>query len=126
MREIARSLAVIERTMGGGSATEAVAVAGLQQDRPGEVLAAPPRCGASLEEAFYRSLLAEQTPVHLRCRGGYEVHGAILRDAGTDALLIETLVGLALFLTRNILSIATSGASHVAAEAPPRRISHTR
>ena len=58
-----------------------------------------------VEEAFYRSLVAERTPVHLRCRDGYEVPHAIVRDAGTYALLVETEDGLELFFKHAIISI---------------------
>jgi hypothetical protein len=102
--ELDRTLAVIERAMD-GLTTETRAVAGLRQGRPSGTPPAPSRCGAGLEKAFYRSLLEERAPVHLRCRDGYEVPDAVLRDAGTSALLIETADGLELFLTRNIVSI---------------------
>jgi hypothetical protein len=105
--ELHRTLAVIERAMDGPT-TETRAVAGLQRGRPSGTPPAPSRCAASLEKAFYRSLLEERAPVHLRCRDGYEVPCAVVRDAGTSALLIETADGLELFLTRNIVSITTA------------------
>jgi hypothetical protein len=58
-----------------------------------------------VEDAFYRSLVADRTPVHLRCRDGYEVPHAIVRDAGTYALLVETEEGLELFFKHAIISI---------------------
>ncbi|HET7263473.1 MAG TPA: hypothetical protein VFL28_02305 [bacterium] len=61
--------------------------------------------GSGLEDGFYRSLIADRTPVHLRCRDGYEVPRAIVRDAGTYALLVETPDGLELFFKHAIISI---------------------
>jgi hypothetical protein len=58
-----------------------------------------------VEDAFYRSLVGERTPVHLRCRDGYEVPHAIVRDTGTYALLVETEDGLELFFKHAIISI---------------------
>jgi sRNA-binding regulator protein Hfq len=66
---------------------------------------ARPARAAGVEDAFYRSLVAERTPVHLRCRDGYEVPNAIIRDAGTYALLVETEEGLELFFKHAIISI---------------------
>ncbi len=60
---------------------------------------------AGVEDGFYRSLVVERTPVHLRCRDGYEVPRAIVRDAGTYALLVETPDGLELFFKHAIISI---------------------
>jgi sRNA-binding regulator protein Hfq len=60
---------------------------------------------AGVEEGFYRSLVVERTPVHLRCRDGYEVARAVLRDVGTYALLVETADGLELFFKHAIISI---------------------
>ena len=78
---------------------------GLQQDTadaPSGVRA--PR-SAGVEDNFYRSLVLERTPVHLRCRDGYEVPEAIIRDAGTYALLVETPDGLELFFKHAIISV---------------------
>jgi len=61
--------------------------------------------GSGVEDGFYRSLIVERMPVHLRCRDGYEVAGAIVRDAGTYALLVETAHGLELFFKHAIISI---------------------
>jgi sRNA-binding regulator protein Hfq len=78
-------------------------VMGLQHDTPETGPRAPRSAG--VEDAFYRSLVAERTPVHLRCRDGYEVPHAIVRDAGTYALLVETDEGLELFFKHAIISI---------------------
>ena len=107
-RELARTLAAIERARD-GSATEAPATAGPRPSRPGGTLVAAFRSGADPEEAVYRSFLSGRTPVHLRCRDGYEVRWAVLRNADANVLLMDTLEGLELFHKRNILSIATVG-----------------
>ena len=48
---------------------------------------APPRL--SVEDAFYRRLVAAGAPVYIRCRDGYEIPSAIVKDFGTYSLLIE-------------------------------------
>jgi sRNA-binding regulator protein Hfq len=76
----------------------------LQHDTADAVSGRAPRA-PGVEEAFYRSLVADRTPVHLRCRDGYEVPRAVVRDAGTYALLVETADGLELFFKHAIISI---------------------
>ncbi|HEV2440235.1 MAG TPA: hypothetical protein VGX97_09255 [bacterium] len=78
---------------------------GLQHDTPDAGAGMRAARGSSVEDGFYRSLVVERTPVHLRCRDGYEVARAIVRDAGTYALLIETADGLELFFKHAIISI---------------------
>lgn len=66
----------------------------------------PPRTGRpSMEETFYQSLVDGQTPVHLRCRDGYELPHATVKDVGTYTLLIETAVGTELVYKHAIISI---------------------
>ena len=60
---------------------------------------------ATMEDGFYRPLISDRTPVHMRCRDGYEVPRAIIREAGTHALLVETPDGLELFFKHAIISI---------------------
>jgi sRNA-binding regulator protein Hfq len=78
---------------------------GLQHETPEIGSGGRPVRPPGVEDAFYRSLVAERTPVHLRCRDGYEVPNAIIRDAGTYALLVETDEGLELFFKHAIISI---------------------
>ncbi|HKX17424.1 MAG TPA: hypothetical protein VJT33_05375 [bacterium] len=88
-----------------GPHTRGETAMGLQQDTsdaPSGVRAAR---SSGVEDNFYRSLVLERTPVHLRCRDGYEVHEAIIRDAGTYALLVETPEGLELFFKHAIISV---------------------
>jgi sRNA-binding regulator protein Hfq len=77
----------------------------LQQDPPDGASAGRAARAPGVEDAFYRSLVSDRTPVHLRCRDGYEVPRAIVRDAGTYALLVETPGGLELFFKHAIISI---------------------
>ena len=77
----------------------------LQHDTPDAGSGVRAGRGSGVEDGFYRSLVVERTPVHLRCRDGYEVAGAIIRDAGTYALLVETPDGVELFFKHAIISI---------------------
>ncbi len=78
---------------------------GLQHDTPDVGSGMRAARASGVEDGFYRSLVVERTPVHLRCRDGYEVPRAIVRDAGTYALLVETPDGLELFFKHAIISI---------------------
>ena len=78
---------------------------GLQHDTPETASGMRAARTSGVEDGFYRSLVVERTPVHLRCRDGYEVPRAIVRDAGTYALLVETPDGLELFFKHAIISI---------------------
>jgi sRNA-binding regulator protein Hfq len=43
----------------------------------------------SMEDAFYRRLVTSGAPVHIRCRDGYEIPAAVVKDFGTYSLLVE-------------------------------------
>jgi sRNA-binding regulator protein Hfq len=43
----------------------------------------------SMEDAFYRRLVTSAAPVHIRCRDGYEIPAAVVKDFGTYSLLVE-------------------------------------
>jgi|GEM_PF-811928 len=88
-----------------GPETKGGTAMGLQHDTPDAGAGMRAARASSLEDGFYRSLVVERTPVHLRCRDGYEVARAIVRDAGTYALLVETADGLELFFKHAIISI---------------------
>jgi sRNA-binding regulator protein Hfq len=60
---------------------------------------------ASMEDSFYQTLVAEQTPIQVRCRDGYEVLRAVLKDVGTYTLLLETSGGLELVYKHAVISI---------------------
>lgn len=63
------------------------------------------------EDGFYLALLEARTPVHIRCRDGYEIPHAVLRDVGTDTLLVEAGGGTELLYKHAIISIRPRGAS---------------
>jgi sRNA-binding regulator protein Hfq len=88
-----------------GSETKGGTAMGLQHDTPDAGAGMRAARASSVEDGFYRSLVVERTPVHLRCRDGYEVARAIVRDAGSYALLVETADGLELFFKHAIISI---------------------
>lgn len=107
-RELTSTLSAIERLT---TPVPAGAASGAAPSPPApapQALAAKSTVRADPEEAFYRALVAERAPVHLRCLGGYEVLSAILRDVGPHALLFETVDGPELFLKRNVISIVRS------------------
>ena len=73
---------------------------------PSRAAAVPPRgAHASMEDAFYQTLVAERTPIQLRCRDGYEVPRAVLTDVGTYTLLLETPAGPELVYKHAVISI---------------------
>jgi sRNA-binding regulator protein Hfq len=43
----------------------------------------------SVEDNFYRRLVATAAPVHIRCRDGYEIPAAVVKEYGTYSLLVE-------------------------------------
>jgi sRNA-binding regulator protein Hfq len=52
-------------------------------------VASPRPTRQTIEEEFYQPLIEARTPVHIRCRDGYEIPHAVLRDIGTYTLLVE-------------------------------------
>ncbi len=68
---------------------------------------APPR--PSVEDAFYRRLVATGAPVYIRCRDGYEIPTAIVRDFGTYSLLIEVNGMQELVFKHGIIAIRPYG-----------------
>ncbi|HEX9247766.1 MAG TPA: hypothetical protein VGA35_16535 [bacterium] len=73
---------------------------------------APARTGRQTgEEGFYLALLEARTPVHIRCRDGYEIAHAVLRDVGPDTLLVDAGGGTELLYKHAVISIRPRGAS---------------
>ena len=73
---------------------------------------APVRTGRQTgEEGFYLALLEARTPVHIRCRDGYEIAHAVLRDVGPDTLLVDAGGGTELLYKHAVISIRPRGAS---------------
>lgn len=75
--------------------------AGARTDPP----AARPAPRSSMEDEFLRSLLSASTPVHIRCRDGYEIPEAVIKDVGTYSILVESETGGELVFKHGILSI---------------------
>jgi len=60
---------------------------------------------SSMEDDFFRHLVATGIPVHIRCRDGYEILQGVLRDFGTYSLLVETDGTRELVFKHGIISI---------------------
>ncbi|HYM69105.1 MAG TPA: RNA chaperone Hfq [bacterium] len=86
-------------------AQKGVTAMAVRQDLPhvGAVPSGPGRL--SIEEVLYQSLIANRTPVHVRCRDGYELHPAVLRDVDADSVLLEVNGATELVYKHAILSI---------------------
>jgi hypothetical protein len=52
-----------------------------------------------------RALIVERASVHIRCRDGYEVFPAVIREGDAGALLTETPAGRQLFFRHALVSI---------------------
>lgn len=90
-----------ERPGGAAMASMARPDAGAQTDQP----AARPAQRNSMEDEYLRSLVSVSTPVHIRCRDGYEIPEAVIKDVGTYSILVETDGGRELVFKHGILSI---------------------
>ncbi len=67
--------------------------------------AARPAGRSAMEDEFLRQLVAAGTPVHIRCRDGYEIPEAVVRDFGTYSLLVEHAAGRELVFKHGIIAI---------------------
>lgn len=82
--DVIRDMADIRPELQGGAAT----VMREEYRHDGSTVAkAPPKM--SMEDAFYRRLVSVGAPVYIRCRDGYEIPSAIVRDYGTYCLMVE-------------------------------------
>lgn len=68
----------------------------------------------SMEDDFFRHLVATGIPVHIRCRDGYEILGGVLRDFGTYSLMVETDTGRELVFKHGIITVRPMSARAVA------------
>jgi sRNA-binding regulator protein Hfq len=84
---------------GGGAAVS------VHQESPRAGFVAPRAGRPSMEETFYQSLITARSPIHVRCRDGYELPRAILKDVGTYTLLLETSAGTELVFKHAVISI---------------------
>ncbi len=64
----------------------------------------------SFEDNFYRRLVATGVPVHIRCRDGYEIPTAILKEYGTYTLVVEVGGVAELVFKHAVISIRPYGA----------------
>ncbi len=70
---------------------------------------AKPAPRLSVEDSFYRRLVTTGVPVHIRCRDGYEIPTAIIRDFGTYSLMVEVAGVMELVFKHGIISIRPYG-----------------
>jgi RNA chaperone Hfq len=63
-----------------------------------------------VEDEFFQPLIEARTPVHVRCRDGYEIPRAVLREVGTYTLLVEADGATELVYKHAIISIRPAGA----------------
>ncbi len=68
-------------------------------------MASPRPARQAVEEEFYQPLIEARTPVHIRCRDGYEIAHAILRDVGIYTVLVEVGGATELVYKHAIISI---------------------
>ncbi len=68
-------------------------------------MASPRPARQAVEEEFCHPLMEARTPVHIRCRDGYEIAHAILRDVGTYTILVEVGGATELVYKHAIISI---------------------
>jgi len=69
---------------------------------------AKPAPRPAMEDTFYRRLATTGVPVHIRCRDGYEIPTAIVRDFGTYCLLVEVNGVQELLFKHGIIAIRPS------------------
>lgn len=78
----------------------AVATADVNRQEVGK-----PGSKSAMDDDFFRHLIATGMPVHIRCRDGYEIADAVLKDVGTYTLLVESDGGRELIFKHGIISI---------------------
>jgi len=64
----------------------------------------------AIEDEYFAPLIERRTPVHVRCRDGYELSHAIVRDVGTYTLVVEIDGTTELLYKHAIISIRPVGA----------------
>jgi len=77
--------------------------------RPEGPPAARPVPRPSIEDSFYRRLVTTGAPVHIRCRDGYEIPAAVVKDFGTYSLLVEVSGIQELVFKHGIIAIRPYG-----------------
>ncbi|HET6782188.1 MAG TPA: RNA chaperone Hfq [bacterium] len=91
-------LAQIRPERPGGAAVEGRSEPG----RGGDQRSAPK---GAMEDEYFRHLIATSIPIHIRCRDGYEITEAVLKEFGTYTLLVETDDGRELIFKHAVISI---------------------
>lgn len=92
-------LSQIRPERAGGAAVEGRSEAG----RPGMEQRAGPK--GAMEDDYFRHLITTGIPIHVRCRDGYEIAEAVLKEFGTYTLLVETDEGRELIFKHAVISI---------------------
>ena len=64
----------------------------------------------AVEDEFLQPLIEGRTPLHIRCRDGYEIPRAFLREIGTYTLVVEVDGTAELVYKHAIISIGPAGA----------------
>lgn len=59
----------------------------------------------AMEDDYFRHLITTGIPIHIRCRDGYEIAEAVLKEFGTYTLLVETDEGRELIFKHAVISI---------------------
>lgn len=60
---------------------------------------------SSMEDEYLRHLVATGTPVHIRCRDGYEIAEGVVKDFGTYSVLVDSDAGRELVFKHGIIAI---------------------
>ncbi len=58
-----------------------------------------------MEDDFFRQMVTSGTPVHIRCRDGYQIPEGVLKGFGTYSLLVATETGEELVFKHGIISV---------------------
>jgi sRNA-binding regulator protein Hfq len=111
--DVVRDMAEIRPELQGGAAT----VMREEYRHDGSTVArVPPKM--SMEDGFYRRLVMAGAPVYIRCRDGYEIPSAIVRDFGTYCLMVEVNGIQELVFKHGIIAIRPYSPLPAESEAP--------
>jgi sRNA-binding regulator protein Hfq len=78
-----------------------------ESSRPGVTGSRPAQI---VEDEFLQRLVDAAIPVHIRCRDGYELSRAVLRDVGAHTLVVDSDGAAEIVYKHSIISIRPSGA----------------
>lgn len=91
----------------------------MREEMRSDVSSARPAPRPSVEDNFYRRLVATAAPVHIRCRDGYEIPAAVVKEYGTYSLLVEVTGVPELVFKHAIIAIRPYGPVPSEPTAPP-------